>query len=334
MLSLNRICGLLAVAVVAAVGLASPASAQATRTWISGVGDDVNPCSRTAPCKTFAGAISKTAAGGEIDTLDPGGFGAVTVTKAITLADEGAGEAGILVAGTNGITVNCATDPNCSVVVRGLVIDGGPPGSNSLNGIRFVAGRSLTIENCTIRNFTGGAPNGYGVSFQPSASQTHYLTIMHSTISTSGAVGSNNGAGVLIQPSGSATVHASIDTSVITVNNLGVRVDGSNMSGGAITVSVTNTNATNNTNAGIAAVSAASFPVTVTVNNTTVTGNGTGLNANGPATVALRVGGSVVTGNTVGYKQQAAAVLSSYGNNLISDNGGNVGTLSTSPGPM
>src|ERR1700749_4999804 len=84
---------------------ASPASAQATRTWISGLRDDVNPCSPTAPCKTFPGAISKTAAGGEIDTLDPGGFGAVTVTKAITLADEGVGEGGILVAGTNAITV-------------------------------------------------------------------------------------------------------------------------------------------------------------------------------------------------------------------------------------
>src|SRR6201990_1563716 len=145
----------------ASVLYATPASAQATRTWISGVGDDVNPCSRTAPCKTFPGAISKTAAGGAIDPLEPGGFGAVTVTKAITLANEGVGEAGILVAGTNGVTVNCATDPNCVVVLRGLILDGGPVGSNSLNGVRFVAGRSLVIQNCMIRNFTGGSPNGY-----------------------------------------------------------------------------------------------------------------------------------------------------------------------------
>ncbi len=154
------------------VGLLASQSAwaQATRTWISGVGDDANPCSRTAPCKTFAGAISKTAAGGEIDTLDPGGFGAVTVTKAITLANEGVGEAGILVAGTNGVTVNCSTDPNCIVVIRGLAIDGGPIGSNSLNGIRFVAGKTLIIQNSVIRNFTGGSPNGYGVAFNPSGS--------------------------------------------------------------------------------------------------------------------------------------------------------------------
>src|SRR5205085_2322693 len=83
------------------------AHAQATRTWVSGVGDDANPCSRTAPCKTFAGAISKTAAGGEIDCLDPGGFGAVTITKAITI-DCGTFPGGILNSTFNGVIVNTA----------------------------------------------------------------------------------------------------------------------------------------------------------------------------------------------------------------------------------
>src|SRR5438034_2024623 len=92
---------------------ASLAHAQATRTWVSGVGDDANPCSRTAPCKTFAGAISKTAVSGEIDVLDPGGFGAVTITKAITISSEGF-EAGVLVSGTNAIIVNV---PNVTAVV-------------------------------------------------------------------------------------------------------------------------------------------------------------------------------------------------------------------------
>src|SRR5579872_7335443 len=96
--------GLLGLAL--AVGLPiAPASAQATRTWVSGVGDDANPCSRTAPCKTFAGAISKTAPGGEINVLDPGGFGAVTITKSITISSEGF-EAGVLVSGTNGIVIS------------------------------------------------------------------------------------------------------------------------------------------------------------------------------------------------------------------------------------
>src|SRR4029078_5860907 len=82
----------------------SPASAESTRTWVSGLGDDVNPCSRTAPCKTFAGAISKTLGGGEIDCLDPGGFGAVTITKSITIDCTGT-FGSVLVSGTNGIIV-------------------------------------------------------------------------------------------------------------------------------------------------------------------------------------------------------------------------------------
>src|SRR5215470_11122557 len=103
---------------------ATPANAQATRTWVSGVGDDVNPCSRTAPCKTFAGAISKTAAGGEISVLDPGGFGAITITKSISITNDRTGEAGILASGTNAITVQAG--PNDVVQIRGIIIDGGP----------------------------------------------------------------------------------------------------------------------------------------------------------------------------------------------------------------
>src|SRR4030088_1616875 len=103
----------LIVALLVPIFASAPAHAQATRTWISGVGDDVNPCSRTAPCKTFAGAISKTASGGEINVLDPGGFGAVTITKPITISSWGF-EAGVLVSGTNGIIVNV---PNATDVV-------------------------------------------------------------------------------------------------------------------------------------------------------------------------------------------------------------------------
>src|SRR5947209_15895312 len=124
--------------------------AQASRTWVSGVGDDANPCSRTAPCKTFAGAISKTAAGGEIDALDPAGFGAVTITKAITLDGGGGQVASVLVAGTNGIVVqaNAATDV---VILRNLRINGI---SSGLNGIRFLSGKDLNVENCVIFGFT------------------------------------------------------------------------------------------------------------------------------------------------------------------------------------
>ena len=126
---------------------ATPAMAQATRTWVSGVGDDVNPCSRTAPCKTFAGAISKTAAGGEINTLDPGGFGAVTITKSITIRSDSV-EGGLLVSGTNGISINAgATD---RVVIDGLDIEGLGTG---LSGVNVIQARTVVIRNSSIRNF-------------------------------------------------------------------------------------------------------------------------------------------------------------------------------------
>ena len=144
--------------IVLTLGISSIANAQATRTWVSGVGDDANPCSRTAPCKTYAGAISKTAAGGEISTLDPGGFGVVTITKAITINGDGT-LAGILNAGSTGIIVNAGA--NDVVYVRNLSINGAGTG---LNGIRWIAGKALHVENCNIYGQgNNSAGNGHGI---------------------------------------------------------------------------------------------------------------------------------------------------------------------------
>jgi len=123
--------------------------AQATRTWVSGIGDDANPCSRTAPCKTLAGAIVKTATGGEINVLDPGGFGAVTITKSITI--DGGGVIGsILSSATNGIIVNA---PNSLVTIRNFSINGAGT-TLGINGIRILAVKKLLVENCTLSNFS------------------------------------------------------------------------------------------------------------------------------------------------------------------------------------
>jgi len=119
---------------------------------VSGVGDDANPCSRTAPCKTFAGAISKTASGGVINVLDPGGYGAVTITKAITIdGGGGSGMAGILTSGANGININAGS--NDRVVIRNLVIEGL---GNSVIGINYINGGWLVVENVDIHRYTTG----------------------------------------------------------------------------------------------------------------------------------------------------------------------------------
>lgn len=141
---------------------ATAAQAQATRTWVSGVGDDVNPCSRTAPCKTFAGAISKTAAGGEIDALDPGGFGAVTLTKSITIdGTKGSGFGSILASATNGVNVNdsaTATPNTIIVTLRNLSINGAGT-TLGVNGINFTSGKVVNVEDCQIFNFSNAGIN-------------------------------------------------------------------------------------------------------------------------------------------------------------------------------
>ena len=194
---------------------ATPASAQATRTWVSGVGDDANPCSRTAPCKTFAGAISKTAPSGEINCLDPGGFGAVTITKSISLLCEGV-IGGVLVSGTAGIVV--AANATDVVTVRGLDIDGIGTG---LDGIRFISGAALHVEKTRIYGF---AQNG--INFQPSG--TSKLFVDDSYISENG--NSATFAGIQIKPSGGSAIVAINNTQ--TQNNFfGIIADGSATTG-------------------------------------------------------------------------------------------------------
>jgi hypothetical protein len=182
---MNRFRFTLKLLVIATFVLAftSIAQAQATRTWVSGVGDDVNPCSRTAPCKTWAGAISKTAAGGEIDALDPGGYGTLTITKSITVdGTTGAGWGSTLNSGgINGFVINdsLSATPNTAIVqLRNLSINGAGT-SKGLNGIRFLAGKSLTVENVTIQNQTA---NGIDVSLTAVATGNQRLYVKNTFI--------------------------------------------------------------------------------------------------------------------------------------------------------
>lgn len=289
---------------------ATPASAQATRTWVSGVGDDANPCSRTAPCKTFAGAISKTAAGGEINCIDPGGFGAVTITKSMTIACEDV-EAGVLNASTNGIIVNAlATDV---IVLRGLDIDSATAGPG-LNGIRFLAGAALHVEDCVIRDNTGaGAGNGNGILFAPSGTAELYV---RDTIIT------GNNDGIHIQPTGAGVAKVVIETSSIENNNLaGVKADGTSNTGGSNTT-IVNSNVSGNTNAGISILNPGGGPaINLMVDGVTVANNGAagGLRVDG-ANATIRVGRSTISGNATGTAIVNGGVISSYGTNQLNGN--------------
>ena len=203
--------------------LSVPAHAQATRTWVSGVGDDANPCSRTAPCKTFAGAISKTATAGEINVLDPGGFGAVTITKSITISSESS-EAGVLVSGTNGIVISAG--PADTVILKGLDIEGLGTG---LNGITVLAGLQVYVINCRIHHFTG---NGINMASSTSSAR---LLVKDSQILQNGTSNSNPLTGG-ININGTANGGVFIDTLVDKNLNFAVQA-----SGGSNAVAVTRT---------------------------------------------------------------------------------------------
>ena len=301
-----KISGTLVRSVILLFGLlaAGPSFAQATRTWISGVGDDANPCSRTAPCKTFAGAIPKTASGGVIDVLDPGGFGAVTITKSVTLENLSA-ISGILVAGTNGITINDSTGA-AIVVLRGMSLDGGPPGSNGLAGVSFLKGSQLIIERSDIGNFTGGAPNGLGINFIPTTTAT--LIVRDSTIHDNGVAGSSNG-GILVSPGtgGSATV--ALDN-VRVVNNAGFGIQ----IAGPTTLSMRDSLVSGNAGNGVAAIGG-SATVSLLLDRVTVSNNGaTGLLAQ-DAGALIDLSDSTITGNIQGLQATGGGSIVSFGNN-------------------
>jgi hypothetical protein len=195
-----RLLQLTAALLMVAAFQVSQAQAQASRTWVSGVGDDVNPCSRTAPCKTFAGAISKTLVNGEIDCIDPGGFGTITITKSITI-DCHQTMGSILNAGTNGMTIAydsfAATDLRKAVRVRGLAFQGSDTG---VIGIRIIgaansAGSAVFIEDTVIDGNFGGAARG--ISDERSGGGELYVT--NSTVRNIG------NQGVYVNPSAGTT---------------------------------------------------------------------------------------------------------------------------------
>lgn len=297
-----QFCGL----ILATFIMASAAQAQASRTWVSGVGDDVNPCSRTAPCKTFAGAISKTAAGGVISVLDPGGYGAVTVTKSITL--DGTGTlASILNAGTAGVIVNNA---GAKVILRNIDIDGA--GTGGTFGVRVLAATSLHLENVTISNITMSFARA--IDFSPSTPAKLFLKNV--TVSNAGT--GTSGGGLVVVPSASSAVSVTADNFSVFNSTYGAVIDTSS-AGTSANVTLRNSTLSGSTLTGLLASSAASS-LSVALDNVVSANNATGVAANGAA-ATVRMNNSTITGSTIRAIQRTnGGVVESFGNNQVFGN--------------
>jgi hypothetical protein len=268
--------------------LSSAAHGQATRTWVSGVGDDFNPCSRTAPCKTFAGAISKTAKDGEISVLDPGGYGAVTITKSIYInGTHGAGYGSIVASLVNGVIINITAvdDVRKAVRLRALDINGA---STGINGISILAANDVWVEDSVIDGFTGnGTTSGIGIRMAVAATCNLFVsdTVIHKTVT---GIRANATAGFAV---------ANIRNSNIEGNGTGVDAATNSF------VTVADSRISDNTTNGLtASVSGAQL----TVRECVVSNNATGINA-AAGSVVRAISNSILY-NTTGFAGTTAVI--------------------------
>jgi hypothetical protein len=292
--------------VLAFVLSAAPATA-ATRTWVSGKGSDANACTLAAPCRTFAFAITQTADGGEIDVLDPAGYGALNITKSISIVNDGVGEAGVQAgAGATAVTINAPAD--AVVHLRGLTIEGA---NSALNGVQFVSGASFEMLNCVVRHFTL-----IGIWLNPNT--TSAFSIANTTVSDNGSVG------IYILPQGSAGINGIISGVTANNNNNGI-VRSAETTSGKVTVTVVNSLVENN-NSGFVSAVGDWYQSNLVLRNVTSNGNNIGVLAYSGGTIWLSQ--SVVAGNSTGIQILDSSTVYTYQDNEIGANGTDIsGTL-------
>jgi hypothetical protein len=280
----------LLVATVMLFAFVSGVHAQATRTWVSGVGDDANPCSRTAPCKTFAGAIAKTAAGGEIDALDPAGFGALTITKAITIDGGGGQVASVLVEGTPGIVVNAGSSD--TVILRNLSFNGlGTSGGGvaGTNGVQLLQAGNLIVDHCL---FMGFSIDGIDIVLSSAPSQ-----VLVTDTKIQGGT-----AGIKIDwTSAPGAINVSLKNVVVqgAVNGLDIQRGHVDASGSTFT---------GNSGSGVL-----SEYGTINLSNSSVSYNGTGIQSDNGSLVSIS--GVDIYDNTTGIGISGSSQVLSAGNN-------------------
>jgi len=280
------------------------AQAQYVRTCVSANGNDANTCHCTQPCRTFQRAHDQTLTDGELTVLDVGGYGPVTITKSISVINDGGGEASIQVFGpATGITINAAA--GAYVNLRGITIQG--VGGGGGTGLRFNTGFSLTMTNCVIRNHTG-----HGIIFLPNANSN--LSVSNTLVSD------NGGSGMFAQPSGSGTVKIVLNRVEVYNNSSGGIIVLGLISTGTINAIVVDSVVANNNSSGLTALSSSAVTRVMVARSVAAHNNGTGLDASG-ANTTLRVGQSTITGNTTSWVAASGAVLRSYGDNNIDGNG-------------
>ena len=266
------------------------------RTYVSGLGSDSNPCTVSSPCRNFQAALALTIAGGEIFVLNSADYGPLTIGKAVSITSEGA-TAGVMATSGVGIVINAGASD--VINLRGLVVDGANTGTT---GMQFNSGQSLNIQKTTVRGFTNS-----GISFAPNGAAKLFVT---DTVVTG-----NGNNGILVASNSSSAVSGLLNRVSASANGVGVFANG-----GAVSLTMTDTVAGNNTY-GVGATSSA-----VMVRNSTLSNNSIGVAADQSG--VIRVGQSTITANGTGWTSQNGGQVESYGNNNVNGNTTD-GTLTT-----
>jgi hypothetical protein len=289
--------------------VASPAQALNTRTWVSGTGSDSAGCGAiSTPCRTLQFAHDNTSAGGEIDVHDSAGYGAVTINRAITILANGSIGGVLAGAGANAVTVSAG--PSDTIVLQGLTIEGA---NVAQNGIVFNSGRSLTVTNCTIENFAGSGTTGNGIIVQSTGPGASLITIADTTLA-----GNASAAIRIAPPSGTAFPVIAISHVLAVRNPIGISVDTTAATSGALTLDVAGFSAI----FGVNGILLPAGPITQSAHLDAISlynQSGVGLSASG-STTTVYLGRSVITDNFIGVQILNSAVVSTYGDNRIDGN--------------
>jgi hypothetical protein len=304
---MRKIPALTLFAVIAST-FAAPAYAQPTRVWLSGVGVDSGTCPRQSPCHTLTYAHSQVAPGGEITVMDPGGYGTVNITKAVSIvSDSGSGEAGVANFSGDLITVNAGASD--VVILRGLVIDGL---NSATGGIRFNTGAALHVQNSLIKNVRGSS--GVGLNFTPNAAADLFVTDT-TVINNNGF----NGIGIQVNPTGSGLVRATFNRVTVEQNSVGIKIDGS-ASAGTIRATLRDSVIAANGGGGVWTRSPAGAAASTFIANSSINLNAlVGVTADG-ANAQTTLMGSTIMGNMIGISGSSGGQLFSYKNNALNFN--------------
>jgi hypothetical protein len=284
-----------------------------SRTWVSGAsGSDSNPCTRVAPCLTFAAALAQTPAGGEIDVIDPGDFGPVTITKSVSIYGDAPGVAGLIpFPGTSGIVISAGSSD--VINLHGLVFDG--VNASGTSGVVFTSGARLNVNQCVFQGFT---TSGMTLSPGVGGANTTLIAVQNTTILS-------NATGILIQPAGGIAANVRLRRLHIDHNfGDGLRVDGTGGSG-AINVAITDSSANFNAGNGIDAVSGPGNAAVDVMRIVAASNGSAGIQANQTSggIASVTVGSSLLRKNAIGIQATGGAGLLSFGDNHVTGNASN-----------